>query len=183
MISYISWIKCLLAATVCMCISCNLTLGKVYYIIPSATTPCPSEPCLFLSQFAANSINYIKSNTALLLLPGNHSLEHKFEINNITSFELSGESMVNFEGITVIKCSSSKKYGVSNFNFYKILYIHILKIHYVGCTNIYASIGELTVANSDFDFTSNTYETTLEVVQSYVNITRCFFRYNSAGSS
>ena len=164
-----------------MCICCNITLGKIYYIIPSATTPCPAEPCLSLSQFATNSKNFAKSATVLLLLPGNHSLEHKFEINNIASFELSGES--NFEAQTIIKCSPTNKYGVSNFKFYKISYIYIREIQYIGCTNIFASIGQLTVAYSDFGYTSNTYETTLQVVHSYVNITNCSFGYNSAGSS
>ena len=179
--SYYSWTKHLIAATVCMCICCNITLGKVYYVTPTVTTPCPTESCLSLSQFATNSKDYAKSTTILLLLPGNHSLEHKFEINNIISFELSGES--NFEAQTIIKCSPTNKYGVSNFNFYKIVYIYVHEIQYVGCTNIFASIGQLTVAYSDFGYTSNTYETTLQVVHSYMNITDCSFGYNSAGSS
>ena len=181
MISYYSWIKLLIAATICMCICCNLTLDRVYYITPSATTPCPAKPCLFLSQFAANLKNYVGSNTVLRLLSGNHSLEHKFEINNIASLELSGESRSDTS--TIIKCSPSKEYGLSNFKFHQILYVYIHEIQYVGCTNTYASIDQLTIAYSDFGYKSNSYETTLEVVQSSVNVTSCSFGYNSAGSS
>lgn len=181
MISYYSRINLLIAAMACMCICCNLTLGKIYYITPSATTPCPAESCLSLSQFAANSKNYVRSNTVLRLLPGNHSLVHTLGIKNITSLELSGE--LDSDTSTIIKCLPSTKYGVSNFNFYKILYVYIHEIQYAGCTNSYTLIGQLIVAYSDFGYKSNTYETTLEVIQSYVNITSCSFGYNSAGSS
>ena len=174
------YFKYFILTTICItCICCDLTVGKVYHITPAVDIPCPIAPCLTLTQFAANSKTYLNTSTVLMLLPGNHSLQLNFEIDNITSFEIRGSDS-QFEASTII-CTPSQNYGVSNFNIYNILQVYIHKIRYMGCTNFYAVIGYLLVLQSDFSYKSVTRETTLEVVGSSVNITRCSFMNNSAG--
>ena len=58
-------------------VSGDFTNSKVhYYITPSLNVPCPQDPCLTLSQFAAYSSVYVNNKTSMSLffLPGNHSL-------------------------------------------------------------------------------------------------------------
>ena len=50
-----------------------------YYITPSLNVHCPEDPCLTLTQFAADSRISYEANLSLSFLPGNHSLDRKLE--------------------------------------------------------------------------------------------------------
>ena len=79
--------ECLLVKVTPFLLLLVLTTAETYYITPSSSTPRPGEgvPCFTLSQYATKPSNYFTSNTTLILLPGNHSLDSKLSIRNITS--------------------------------------------------------------------------------------------------
>ena len=74
--------------------------SNVHYITPSPTTQCPGEFCLTLSTLAANSSEYIDSNTTLVFLEGSHTLNSELVVSNIN-----GSLMLSTNGsgtVTVI---------------------------------------------------------------------------------
>ena len=73
-------------------IVCITASAETYYVNPSSSnTTCPEEgvPCYTLSQYASKPNDYFASNTSLILLPGNHSLDSELRINNITFLSVS----------------------------------------------------------------------------------------------
>ena len=127
---------------------------EVHYITPLSSDPCPEETCLTLSQFAANATNFLDSNTTLLLLPGNHTLDKNFAVTNLESFEVLSNfttaepmirSRVNLD--TKITCS-----GLSMINFNTIVQLYIGGIEFVRCGGIRInSVNNFTLDNSYFD--------------------------------
>ena len=61
--------------------------AETFYVTPTVNSSCPEEalPCVTLSQYANTSLGYFTSNSSLILLPGNHSLDLNLSISNITS--------------------------------------------------------------------------------------------------
>ena len=65
----------LLTLSLVLCSLSQAAASEVYYITANSTDHCTVEPCLTLSQFAANSNHYLHSdNTTLVFLPGTHYL-------------------------------------------------------------------------------------------------------------
>ena len=102
-----------------------------YSITPSSDDSCLTESqddCLTLSQFAANSSDYIGNETeaVLLLLPGNHSLNVGLDLtklDNITIIAKNGSELV------VIECTNhTVNFGINDVNF-----AMISGIHFLGC--------------------------------------------------
>ena len=58
------------------------------HITPSSSIKCPIEPCLTLSQFAQNSSDLLTSNTTLIFLVGNHTLDIELYISHVSIFSM-----------------------------------------------------------------------------------------------
>lgn len=58
-------------------LSWPMVSGETYYAAPTTGTLCPEDgvPCFNLSEYSAKPDNYFASNSTLILLPGNHSLD------------------------------------------------------------------------------------------------------------
>jgi len=59
-----------------------------HYIKPTPSTPCPTDPCFTLSEYAQQRLHYVTSNTTLLLLPGDHVLSVNFTVENVSGFKI-----------------------------------------------------------------------------------------------
>ena len=124
---------------------CSLkqTNSEVQYIIRNSTDVCSMQPCLTLSQFAANSSHYhLHSNTTLIFLPGTHYLNVKLEISNQNSF------MMNSEHTTAqIVCTDRSH----NFYFRQLQYVHITDLEFVGCRgNRVENVNKFVVSIASF---------------------------------
>jgi hypothetical protein len=49
---------------------------NTYYVTPTPDTQCPGEPCHTLSQYVEQDFKKFDSNTTLVFLPGDHTLNH-----------------------------------------------------------------------------------------------------------
>ena len=54
----------------------NSGLPTVLYVTPDANIPCPTMPCLTLSQYAEDQDVYFGTDTELRYLPGVHRLSN-----------------------------------------------------------------------------------------------------------
>ena len=69
-------------------ISFPLNLTKhTYYITPTPDANCPAEPCHTLSQYADHYFQNISSNTTLVFLPGDHTLNRTISIGIVSNFK------------------------------------------------------------------------------------------------
>lgn len=85
----------------------------MYSITPSPSDPCTTEHCLTLSQFAANSSNYLANDTTLIFAPGNHSLDSELIIENahsLSMFSEPGSSQTH----PVIVCSQHARFDLND---------------------------------------------------------------------
>lgn len=129
---------------------------EVHYITPSLSDPCPEETCLTLSQFAANSSNFLDSNGILLLLPGNHTLNTNLAVTNLESFKMlsnytTAEPMIrpDFRVSLDTKLICSR---LSTINFNTVAQLYISGIEFVRCGGIRIdSVNNFTLVNSYFD--------------------------------
>ena len=66
------WQKLLLISMLTILPSCSTQ--TIYYVTPTPDTPCPGEPCHTLSQYTELYFKNPSSNTTLVFLPGDHTL-------------------------------------------------------------------------------------------------------------
>ena len=104
-----------------------LTTAETYYVTPSSSIPCPEEgvPCFTLSQYATKPSDYFASNTTLILSPGNHSLDSKLSIRNITFLFIETS-----HSDTSITCNQSAR-----FTFETINVVSMRGLVLFGCVN------------------------------------------------
>ena len=112
-------------------------------LLESSTCPQNSTSCLTLSQFATNS-SQNESNTSLVFLPGNHTLEilllahgHNFSMSKYVQ-----------ENETVfVKCTSQ----LGRFDISMTAHVTIMGLNFIGCGNNQIShVTRLTIADSTF---------------------------------
>ena len=115
---------------------------ETFYITSSQQEPCPAEACLSLFDFASNSSAYVGSTTtALLFLPGNHSLITELVVANINRFLMIANS--TRVRITCKLCGQML--------FSKIDYIHLNDLEFFGCGgNTVESVVRFEIENSVF---------------------------------
>ena len=102
-----------------------------YYIKSLPNDFCPSNTCITLSQFVANSNNHCSSwsgtNISLVFLPGNHSLSGELSLGCANNFSMVKEGQGN--ETVVIECpSESSRFGISD-----TIFVSVLGLHFVGC--------------------------------------------------
>ena len=106
----------------------------VFYIIPvlqQYETFCPQDPCISLSQFAANSSSYIcnGSNITLYLLPGHHRLDYEILVSNAESFTMTNYMQDN--SAVLIDCSIGTL-GRLKINLTTFVFMNGW-LHFIGC--------------------------------------------------
>ena len=130
---------------ICLCMTVT-TLP--IYILPSnsPSTPCHHAfPCLTLSQFATNSTLIYVSNTSLIFLPGNHSLDVVMSVTNVTELTMLSLSSTS-NSLSSITCQQD-----ASLTFIKIGQVLIQDLMFVGCgNNKIAKIRNFTIKNSNF---------------------------------
>ena len=131
----------LFTLTLVLC-SLSQAASEVYYITDKSADPCTVQPCLILSQFAANLSHYLHSNTTLVFLPGTHYLsEDSLTLSNVDKFVMKSEN-----SIAQIKCKS-----YSRMHFGCSQRIHITNLEFVGCGgNQVQDIKEFVVKDTIF---------------------------------
>ena len=134
--------------------------SDIYYITTNSTSDliCTVQPCLILSQFAANSSSYLHSgNTTLSLvfLPGTHYLSNvNLTLENVDNFVLKSENV-----IAQIRCTSD-----SHIYFRQSQCIHITNMEFIGCgNNIVEVVTSFLVNNTKFEGLNNS-GTALELI-------------------
>ena len=153
--------------------SLNQAASDVYYIITNSTDQCTMQPCLTLSQFAANSSHSLHSNTTLVFLPGTHHLSNvNLTLSNVENFV-----MKSMNSTAQIKCTSD-----SSMQFYQSQSIHITNLEFIGCGgNQMRYVEEFMVEYTKFKGQENS-GTALELIETTAQIVNSTFLSNRKGS-
>ena len=127
------------------------------------------QPCLTLSQFAANSSHSLHSNTTLVFLPGTHHLSNvNLTLSNADNFVMKSENLA-----AQIKCISD-----STMQFYQSQSIHITNLEFIGCGgNQVRHIEEFVVKYTKFKGEENS-GTALELIETTAQIVNSTFLSN-----
>ena len=145
------------------------------FITPSPSDPCPTDNCLTFDQFAANSTDYLGTNTTLHFMEGNHTLELGFSIKKADVFSMQSNS----SNVAII-CNSNSS---ARMRFVRIGTLHIKGLTFIGCSrNKMKTIDHFILEDSSFIGDSdNTTEsgTPLELVETSATFTRSKFSFNS----
>ena len=149
---------------------------KVHYITPSPDIPCPEDPCLTLSQFAANSSKYT-GQLSLIFLPGNHTLNRELVLSGADNV-----SMKSQQNETVIECTSANERFIVN----ETTSAAIKGIHFIGCGgNIVTRVEELVVEDTIFQGVEGEGRATALVLNevNFTKIRECSFISNTPGNN
>ena len=152
----------------------DTVFSKVHYITPSLDGPCPrNSSCLTLSQFAAN-FSYIETDTSLLFLPGNHTLDRELLLAQVNNFSMTKDGVGN--ETVFVECSNHS----GGFHISETTSVSINGLHFIGCgSNNVSQVTWLTITSSTFQGVQegNTVLVLNEV--STATIVRCSFLSNS----
>ena len=163
----------LLTLSLLVLCSLNQAASEVYYITANSAAPCTVQPCLTLSQFAANSSHSLHSNTTLVFLPGTHHLSNvNLTLSNVDNFVMKSENST-----AQIKCISN-----STMHFYQSQSIHIANLEFIGCGgNQVRYVEEFVVEDTKFKGQENS-RTALELIKTSAQIINSTFLSNRIGS-
>ena len=137
---------------------------NIYYIKPTADTPCPGEPCHTLSQYGEQRFS---SNATLVFLPGDHTLNFTISVSNSWD-DSQPDHYYNPTSLTLLGSPSSLPDISSRivctwpagFIFSGITELHITALAFISCGhNNSAAINILSVWNifiSSCTFQNNT---------------------------
>ena len=103
--------------------------NTTFYVKPTLETPCPNqlEICYTLSEYVQLMDQLFTTNTTLVFLPGNHTLENGILISNISSLTLIGSNPTIQETTTII-CARP-----ASFSFQEINELYITAIAFESC--------------------------------------------------
>ena len=144
--------------------------NNVHYIIPSPNVQCPEESCLTLITLATNSSRFFDTDTTIVFLEGNHTLDSELIVSDI-----SGSLMLLTNGTVAIFCSDG-----ANLNFYNITQLQLGGIEFSECSCNVELVGQFALEDSTFFGASN--NSALQLVQTYTTIIRSSFISNTAGT-
>ena len=154
--------------------SVNQAADEVYYITTNSIDLCTIQPCLTLSQFAANSSYYLHSNTTLVFLPGTHYLS---KIDLSLSSSVDNFAMKSENSTAEIKCTS-----YSHFHFSESQFIYITNLELIGCGgNLVKDIESIVIQNTKFKGVESS-RTALEMIETTAEIVNSTFASNRKGS-
>ena len=117
---------------------------NTYYITPTPDTPCPGDPCHTLSQYAEQDFKNFSSNTTLVFLPGDHTLNHiiSFEHNlGLSNWMSTTHHHYPYHSLTLLGSPSSLPGDTSRivgtwsagFAFSGITELHIIALAFISC--------------------------------------------------
>ena len=119
-----------------LCLGTAVASEAQYIIRPSQSQGYCCDQCstnaesmnnsLTLSQFVNNSINYLTSNTTLILSPGNYTLESELIVENVHSFSMFAWPSLSSK--VVIVCDHNARFEFSNVSI-----VTISGLELVGC--------------------------------------------------
>ena len=119
----------------------------VIYVTPTPPVPCPDQPCYNLSYYAKEAAKYLKSNTTMLFLPGEHTFKVQINITNVENF-----SMISENGTSTVFCKQSDCNG---FHFENVQQLYISSLifisdgHSINATQVHNFVLEnCTLANN-----------------------------------
>ena len=70
------------------------TTQNTYYAKPTPDTPCHEDPCHTLSGYVSEAERYFTSNTAMVFLPGEHTLQENITVRCIGGLAFIGNSRI-----------------------------------------------------------------------------------------
>ena len=150
---------------------------KIHYITSSPDIPCPEDPCITLSQFAAKSSNH-SGHISLILLPGNHTLNRELVLSGAVNF-----TMASQENETVtIECRSPNERFIVN----ETTFATIKSLHFIGCGgNTVSRVEELVVEDTIFQGVEGERRGTALVLNqvNFTKIRECSFISNTPGNN
>ena len=148
-----------------------------YYIKPSLDIPCHKDPCLTLSQFAANSSSYT-GQISVIFLPGNHTLNRELILSGADNFLMESQ---NSETVTIECLSQSERFIVNETTF-----AAIKGVHFIGCgENTVSTVEELRVEDTTFQGLEGEGRGSALVLNdvNFTKIIGCLFESNTPGAN
>ena len=98
---------------------------STYYVKPTPDTVCPTPPCLTLSQCVEWANGHLfPSNTTLVFLPGDHSLESNLAIANASRFVMIADNSAFLHKTTVV-CNGLAAFvfiGISDLQIHGLVF-------------------------------------------------------------
>ena len=163
---------CSLMLTLC---SLNLAANELFHIASTSTSAelC-NDPCLTLSELAANVSHYPHANLTVIFLPGIHYLTVSMSISNTDAFSMSSESTTAH-----IMCRKS-----SRIHFNNSQYISISNLEFIACGgNQVRNVAEFVVEDTKFHGQNNILlgGTALEITGTATQIINSTFKFNTVG--
>ena len=156
----------LFAVTVCS------NVHYSYHIItPSVNAPCPQEPCITLSHFAAIHSVGTEKNTSLLFLMGNHSLDRKLSLTQRHTILMKSEYV---NASVIVECTSHSGW----FSMSNTIFVSIQGLHFIGCArNTVTKVDQLILEDTIFQGVDSKGMATVLVLNEVAaaTITRNFF--------
>ena len=137
-----------------------------------------SIPCLTISQFAANSGNYLTSNTTLVFLSGrSHLFNTILLFSNLVHFSMTSKTSTTAK----IECTGENSY----ISFRNSQHVHITNLEFIGCAfNQVENVAEFVVKDTKFRGVGNTaHRSALKLVRTSARIVNCTFVSNGMGST
>ena len=132
----------LVAALLISTLSC-CSAENVYCVTPTATScsSCPhnSTNCTTLSEYAQEAELYFTSNTTMVFLPGDHTLDMNITVANVARLTMHGES--SSDSMATVVCN-----GSVGFLFSDMEHFIIHSLDFTACSRTY-TIEALDIAS------------------------------------
>ena len=146
-------------------VSVSFVSCKTYHISPTLES-CSGHGqfCLTISQFAANSSQYLESNTALVLPEGNHTLETQLTVEGIKAFSMHSSA-------ASVTCENS------TFYLLNVTDVQLFNVTFRGCRIKVVSVSSMVVGGNrftDFDVINGSC-IVLEIIETNASITNTAF--------
>ena len=128
-----------LGATLLLSTFSRCSAENVYCVRPTLApntlcSSCPHSdtPCATLSEYAQDAEQYFTSNTTMVFLPGDHTLDVNFTVANISRLTLCGQSSLSH--VTTVVCN-----GAVGFSFMSIFDFQIHSVSFTSCGRNFGS--------------------------------------------
>ena len=160
-----------------MSVQSKIDLSYLVYITPSPDIPCPKDPCITLSQYAANSSKY-SGHISLIFLPGNHALNKELILSDADNFTMASQ---NNETVMIECMSPNERFIVNETTF-----ATIKALHFIGCGgNTVTRVKELVVEDTIFQGVDEEGRGTALVLNevNFTKIRECSFISNTPGNN
>lgn len=200
------WMK---TAIIILLANTPLSTGSILYVKPTQGKACPSQPCLTFSEYVGEADQYFTSNTALIFLSGDHSLNQRLRFSNASNVTFRGEqtlngdvvariicvplvnltfvNVTNFEikSLAFVSCGYSSPEFASAFSFYMSNHVQIINVNFFGDSSLTSSacilsLSNVSISNSYFTGSSSASGGALVISGSTVTCSNSTFAGNIA---